>query len=77
VCTCPEPCRDSDHVCCKGRHLTYAGTTELIEAILCPREEFHEYHRRACIYGECSECGVDFLLLYPREVVGELEAKVQ
>jgi len=77
VCTCPEPCCDSDHMCYKGRHLTYAGTTELIEAILCPRERFHEYHRRACIYKECSQYRVDFLPLCPCEVVGESEAKVQ
>jgi len=77
VCACLEPCHDNDYVCCKRRYLTYIGTIELIEAILCSCEEFNEYHRRACIYGECSQCRVDFLLLCPCKVAGESQAKVQ
>jgi hypothetical protein len=54
-CSC-EVCRpDGDGDCnCTMPCLTYAETTESQEAILCPREEFSEWHARACLFGECD-----------------------
>jgi hypothetical protein len=72
-CDCSyEVCRpDEDGECkCTAPCLTYAGTTELQEAILCPREEFSEWHAQACLFGECDQCGVDLLPLCTYEENG-------
>jgi hypothetical protein len=29
------------------------------------REEFHEWHAKECLLGECENCGVDNLLICP------------
>ena len=73
-CTC-----DCDEVCvpptatgagCHGKLLTYPGTTALWESIVCPKGEFEEWHSRDCLYGECENCGVDYLPVCPVEEDG-------
>lgn len=76
-CACIEPCRKDDSGCCKGSLSTYAGTTELQEAILCPKGEFSEWHNKACVYGECELCGVELLPICPNKEEGISNAKVQ
>ena len=61
-CDC-EVCRLSNVVGCIGYLCTYSGTTTLWKAILCLREEFSEWHKRWCLFGECDFCGVETLLV--------------
>jgi hypothetical protein len=47
-------------------NVIYNGTTSLWESIVCPKGDFEEWHKRECLYGECSHCGVgnlNFVLL--------------
>ena len=37
---------------------------------MCPKGEFEEWHSRDCLYGECENCGVDYLPVCPVEEDG-------
>jgi hypothetical protein len=47
----------------------YKGITQLWEAMVCPKNEFDEWQKRKCLFGNCSRCGVETLPLCPHEVI--------
>jgi len=40
------------------------------ETIVCPKNEFDEWHRCICLFGNYSRCGVAILPLCPNEAIG-------
>jgi hypothetical protein len=47
----------------------YKGITQLWEAMVCPKNEFNEWQKHKCLFGNCSRCGVEILPLRPHEVI--------
>jgi len=47
----------------------YKGITQLWEAMVCPKNEFSEWQKHQCLFGNCSRCGVEILPLCPHEVI--------
>lgn len=76
-CNCRESCREEESGCCKGSVSTYPGTTELQDAILCPKDDLCEWHKRECIFGECDACGIELLRVCPFEEQGDSNRKLQ
>ena len=54
----------------------FSGLTDLWHSVLCPLEG-DGWHAQSCIKGECERCGVDMLMLCPRERDSEGTLKVQ
>lgn len=54
---------------CKAGESRFAGVTALWESLLCLKSEDAEFHRPECLLGACSNCGVLFMKLCPRERV--------
>jgi hypothetical protein len=50
---------------CQAHNKVYKGVTGLWEECVCPKREFEEWHRLDCLMGECVECGVGKLSIYP------------
>jgi hypothetical protein len=46
---------------------TYPNLTSLWESVVYPHEKFSKWHARACLLGECENCGVDNLPISPIE----------
>lgn len=60
-----------DETSCSAGELTYRTLTGFWQSCICPKEEGEEWHRRSCLMGECSACGVDKLLeICPEEENG-------
>jgi hypothetical protein len=38
--------------------------------VVCPQDEFLEWHAKECLFGECESCGVDTVLVCPIEEEG-------
>jgi hypothetical protein len=55
---------------CQAPIKIYKGTTKLWEVIVYSKNEFDEWHNQSCLFGDCSRCGVQFLPLCPKEVIG-------
>ena len=54
----------------------FSGLTDLWHSVLCPLEG-DGWHAPSCIKGDCEQCGVDMLMLCPREMDSEGSLKVQ
>jgi len=52
---------------CQGKEVRYIGTTELWKLIVCPKDEFAEWHAQDCLFGDCD---VDYLPIFPIEEDG-------
>lgn len=52
---------------CNGTSNVYGRMTQLWSSVLCDKEEFACWHRRECLLGDCSHCGVDTLKICPIE----------
>ncbi len=64
-----QPCQTSGKV--------YKGITQMWETIVCPKNEFDEWHKRICLFGNYSKCGMAILPLCPNEAIGCDFAMVQ
>jgi hypothetical protein len=75
-CDCEEVCGGRDGCGCKGHFLTFTGTTSMMESILCPLDEFTEWHDRKCVFGECEDCAIAYFSCCPIEEQGKSLEKV-
>jgi hypothetical protein len=76
-CDCEEVYRGYQGLGCAASLIAYAGLTALCEAILCPKAEDVKWHARDCLFGNCVNCGVDFLPLCPIEEEGSSSSLVK
>ena len=51
TCNCHEVCTapSSNGTGCHGKTMTYSGTTALWESVVCPKDEFDQWHSRDCL----------------------------
>jgi hypothetical protein len=75
-CDCEEVCGGRDGCGCKGHFLTFTSTNNMIKSILCPLDEFTEWHDRKCVFGECKDCGIAYFSCCPIEEQGKSLEKV-
>ncbi len=66
-CACGVVCGSDDQLCQASNNVC-KGIIQLWEAILCPKNEFDEWYKQKCLFGNCSRCGVDVLPLCPKEI---------
>jgi hypothetical protein len=52
---------------CIGSSTTYVILIILWESIVCPWDEFSYWHAWDCLLGECENCGVENIPIYPIE----------
>jgi hypothetical protein len=48
----------------------FFGITHMWENIVCQKGEFMQWHKCECLLGECDKCGVNVLMLCPKEIEG-------
>ena len=78
TCDCDEVCTapTADGIGCHGKTMMYSGTTALWEFVVCPKGELDQWHSGDCLYGDCENCGADFLPVCPIEEAGSSPLKV-
>ena len=52
---------------CNAHREVYERLTNLWSSILCEKIKFSAWHRRACLLGECLDCGLQLLRVCPLE----------
>lgn len=52
---------------CATHTRVYKGVTNLWEDYVCPKCFFEEWHKLACLMGDCVDCGVAKLLICSNE----------
>lgn len=52
-----DVCNHGGHPC-QASCTTYKELTKLWDAIICWKNEFDEWHKQKCLFGECSKCGI-------------------
>jgi hypothetical protein len=61
---------------CSAKHLTYQSITLLWQECVCVKDVNQHWHKRACLVGECGDCGVENLLsICPGEEFGQSPVK--
>jgi hypothetical protein len=59
-----------------AKHMTYQSITLLWQECICVKDVDQQWHKRACLVGECGDCGVENLLsICPREEFGQSPMK--
>jgi len=78
TCDCEEICKpvEVSGNGFEGKEVRYTRTTELWESIVCPKDEFTEWHARDCLFSLCDNCGVDYLPMCLIEEEGTSTIKV-
>lgn len=69
-CDCEDVCQSTGENQCCARLCTFSGVTAMVDSILCPKKDDSQWHARECVFGECVNCGVDFLPICPIEEEG-------
>jgi hypothetical protein len=49
----------------------------MVESIMCPKADTCQWHARECVFGECDNCGVDFLPVCPIKEEGSASKLVK
>ena len=57
----------SSSTTCKAVDHRYSGVTTLVESMLCPKPIDATINLKACLIGQCNECGLHKLELFPKE----------
>jgi hypothetical protein len=69
ICEVCQPIDDYNQGCI-GSHGTFKNLTTILESIICPWDQFLEWHGRECLRGNYNICGVDNMVISPIEVDG-------
>ena len=67
ACACSCSVCMSSGTTCKAVDHRYSGVTTLVESMLCPKPIDATINLKACLIGQCNECGLHKLELFPKE----------
>jgi hypothetical protein len=66
ICNCVCVASSTPSICKVGCS-TFQGLIDMWMSILCPTKNSNAFHDLKCLKGECGNCGVDMLIICPKE----------